>query len=197
MKISRVGKFGEVQLNVFLKKLIKDDYFLLENLLIPIKDSEYKTEIDKLLISQKGIFCIEVKYWGGYLSGSEYGDWTQTQYMYGFKRTRKLPNPVTQNCMHAKALANLLCNESRIFNIVLLTGYSKRNIKSLNVYDLATFRGLYRGLGKCISEDEVKILYLTLSKYVASNEELVKHAAEVNKYYKNKRNKPSFEFVDD
>ena len=66
----RAGIVGEKRANYHLRTLLRNDEYLLTNLLLPLRNGE-KTEIDAVLISRKGIFCIEIKHWVGHISGND------------------------------------------------------------------------------------------------------------------------------
>lgn len=50
------GRVAESSVNATLRELLRDDEYLLTNLLLPLKNG-HKTEIDGVLISRKGIFA--------------------------------------------------------------------------------------------------------------------------------------------
>ena len=56
----RAGMWGEKVVNYHLRPLLREDEYLLANILLPLRNG-HKTEIDCVLISRKGIFCIETK----------------------------------------------------------------------------------------------------------------------------------------
>ena len=63
----KAGAYGELKTNYYVRLLLKSDEYLLANLLLPLKNGR-KTEIDCVLISRKGVFCIETKNWVGHIS---------------------------------------------------------------------------------------------------------------------------------
>ena len=58
----RAGMWGEKIVNYHLRPLLRQDEYLLANVLLPLKNG-HKTEIDCVLISRKGVFCVETKTW--------------------------------------------------------------------------------------------------------------------------------------
>ena len=71
------GIEGERAVISELYKMIENDEFLLHNLLIPLRNN-HTTEIDVVLISRKGIFCIEIKNWVGKIIGNDESEmWIQ------------------------------------------------------------------------------------------------------------------------
>jgi len=113
------GKFGEQAANLGLKlKLDSNIYKIIKD--ITINDSKGSTQIDLLVLSQYGIFVIEVKNFNGWIFGSEKDKyWTQILY----QKKNKFYNPLRQNYRHVKALAELLkIDENAIHSIVFFVG---------------------------------------------------------------------------
>ena len=100
---STKGKRGEKRVATLLSRLPNDRYRVINDLLI--KNGNYSTQIDHVVVSVYGIFVIETKHYKGWIYGwpdSEY--WTQN--IYGNKY--QLRNPLLQNQAHRKAIARLL-----------------------------------------------------------------------------------------
>ncbi|NHM30659.1 NERD domain-containing protein [Neobacillus terrae] len=98
------GLIGEKHVSNILNKLDPQENILLNDLYIP-KENGQTTQIDHLLISNKGLFVIEMKNYSGWILGSEKSqNWTQLIY----KRKEKFYNPIWQNSTHIKALENYL-----------------------------------------------------------------------------------------
>ena len=179
MKLSGVGNYGELKVERRLKLFIDKEDVILENLLLP--DGSGTTEIDKVIISKKGIFCVESKYWGGYISGGNVGDWIQTTFYDGCKKQRKLHNPVIQNQGHIKALDKIFNGDYPIFNVVFLVGFTKCSADSEYVFDVKRFVNFYKNLNDVISEDEVKYILSVLKPFEASKEQLEEHAEKIKR----------------
>ena len=62
------GFIGETMISINLKKLIKKQGFVINNLII--EENDKSNQMDHILISEKGIFCVETKNY----SGTIYGD---------------------------------------------------------------------------------------------------------------------------
>lgn len=88
------GQFGEYLIDYALQSNgIEGERVVLTNLYLPMKGKT--TEIDLLMLHEKGIFVIESKYYSGWIFGSEDQlKWTQC-----FRNGRKehFYNPVKQN----------------------------------------------------------------------------------------------------
>ena len=92
------------QVSKILQSLDPDRYVLLNDLYIPRKNGT-TTQIDHILISDKGLFVIETKNFNGWIFGSQNSKyWTQVIY----KRKEKFYNPSWQNSGHIKELRHFL-----------------------------------------------------------------------------------------
>jgi len=113
------GKLGEQATNLGLKlKLDSNIYKIIKD--ITINDSKGSTQIDLVVLSQYGIFVIEVKNFNGWIFGNERDRyWTQVLY----SKKNKFYNPLRQNYRHIKALAELLkVDGNAIHSIVFFIG---------------------------------------------------------------------------
>ena len=96
--------FGSVRLNGYHKELC--------NVYIPYKNST--SEVDIILIHEKGIFVIESKNYSGWIFGSEkQKNWTQ---MLNKNSKQTFYNPILQNKTHIKALSEYLNLEKKLMN---------------------------------------------------------------------------------
>lgn len=94
--IKQSGNIGEKFVDLCLRRIIGDNGYLLNNVILPFKEGG-ETEIDAILISNKGIFCIEIKNWVGHIIGTdESNKWVQI-YDDPLKTNRSHDNPVKQN----------------------------------------------------------------------------------------------------
>ena len=97
------GKAGEF-FTLADVQMINGHFKILQNLLLPIGDK--KTEIDLVVIHEKGLFVLESKNYGGWIYGKEENrHWTQS-----FNRNTKYTfyNPIMQNETHCDALSKAL-----------------------------------------------------------------------------------------
>lgn len=100
------GIYGEF-LTYEKLRMLPGENIILTNLYIPKYDGT-TTEIDLIMISEKGIFVIESKNYSGWIFGNERSKmWTQTLRR-GEKN--KFYNPIWQNKGHISALKNFLGN---------------------------------------------------------------------------------------
>ena len=132
------GSIGERKVAVALNSLSKDEYRVLNNIML--NTSYGTTQIDHVVVSLYGIFGIETKNYKGWIVGSEYSD-TWTQNLYGDKYTLK--NPLHQNYGHVKALQQLLDIPEDLF--VSIVAFSTRaTIKVKTEQNLIYFSELKR-----------------------------------------------------
>lgn len=136
-KLELRGLWGEFYLNKALnsglgavryKTSPHATYFLFDRIHIP-SYMEKTTEIDSLLVCQKGIFSVEVKSWSG---DAIYGERFGENWFYAKSRSKGninsaiTGNPFGQNDFHIRYLSNVLPERvtEAIFNVVLLVDAS-------------------------------------------------------------------------
>ncbi len=105
MNYENTGQFGEYATEFALtNNNLKGKLKVLRNIYVPNKDKT--TEIDLLMIHEKGIFVFESKNYSGWIFGSiDQQNWTQSL---PSKKKHSFFNPVIQNQVHIKALASYL-----------------------------------------------------------------------------------------
>lgn len=118
------GKVGEKSVATILSFLPKDEYIVINDLML--QNGKYTTQIDHIVVSIYGIFVIETKNYKGWIFGNSYKDyWTQN--IWGNKYS--LYNPILQNKKHISFLLRkyslLREKESFIFPIVVFLRVSK------------------------------------------------------------------------
>ena len=117
LKSSFKGFLGETVINVAMwLKLEKDVYHRLNGITLP-RANGGSTQIDHIIVSIYGIFVIETKNYKGWIYGSEnQRQWTQV-FPNGSKF--KFQNPLRQNYLHIKTLADLLGLELSHFHSMI------------------------------------------------------------------------------
>ena len=111
------GILGETVINIAMwLKLEKDVYHRLNNITLPLANGG-STQIDHVIVSMYGIFVIETKNYKGWIFGSE----TQRQWTQSFPNGSKykFQNPLRQNYLHIKTLADLLGLEPQYFHSMI------------------------------------------------------------------------------
>ena len=100
-----IGRFGEGFVSRKLHKLDPAHYRVLNDLMLPSQGNSSATQIDHVVVSNYGIFCIETKAYKGWIFGSADQEfWTQVIYRY----KERFYNPLRQNFAHTKAIEALL-----------------------------------------------------------------------------------------
>jgi hypothetical protein len=98
---SLIGKRGENFVSRKLFELDSEHYKVLDDLLLPSLGNTNTTQIDHIVVSDFGIFCIETKSYSGWIFGhARQQHWTQVIYRY----KKKFYNPLRQNYAHIKAV---------------------------------------------------------------------------------------------
>ena len=176
--------YGEKVVNYHLRPLLREDEYLLANLLLPLRNG-HKTEIDCVLISRKGIFCIETKNWVGHIDGNDDDEYWHQEYDDPYMSDKDHKNPVRQNEGHCGVLERILHNRYGVHNIVIFVKLEDgRGIYSEHAFTVSEFKKHYRGLfDHVLSIEEVKAIYQLLCRYLATPEELEQHRREVKERY--------------
>jgi len=100
-----IGKSGENFVERKLNELDPEYYKVLYDLMLPSLGSTSATQIDHVVVSNYGIFCIETKNYSGWIFGGAHQQyWTQV--IYKFKK--RFFNPLRQNYAHIKALEAII-----------------------------------------------------------------------------------------
>jgi len=95
----------EELVSVNLKGLDQDSYTVINNVMLPSKGNTSHSQIDHIVVSRYGIFCIETKSHRGWIFGSaDRQYWTQVLY----RDKYRIYNPLWQNYAHMEAIKSLL-----------------------------------------------------------------------------------------
>lgn len=112
------GRSGENFVSKKLHELDSERYKIIDDVLLPSNGNTKTTQIDHVVVSNFGIFCIETKMYSGWIFGSAHQQyWTQVIY---HSKTR-FYNPLRQNYAHMKAVEDLvlpLCPSIPILSFV-------------------------------------------------------------------------------
>ncbi len=177
----RAGLIGEKTTGFHLRRLLEEDEFLLANLLIPLRNG-HKTEIDSVLISRKGIFCIEIKNWAGHIFGNDSDEYWIQKYNDPYREDRKHKNPIKQNENHEIALERLLPNQYKVYPVVIFSnpGY-ENHIDSNHAFSLNGFKERYENSPDILSKEEICQIHIILKPYIASPSQLKDFKEEMKK----------------
>ena len=177
------GINGERKVNFVLNRLIEDDEYLLSGLLIPRNIDG--AEIDSVLITRKGIFCIETKNWSGTIFGSDTNTkWSQMKPNY---TTATHNNPVTQNKRHCDLIKKLFNNKYKPYNIVIFSNENcTLDVDVDNACTLNEFIDYYRNSKDSDNElsiNDINYIHNKLQNYVATKDELRRHKEYLKRKY--------------
>ncbi|MBQ4094207.1 MAG: NERD domain-containing protein, partial [Oscillospiraceae bacterium] len=99
------GQFGEFATEYALDSMLTTDlYMVLKNLYVPYRGKT--SEIDLVMVHEKGIFVFESKNYSGWIFGSADQPYWIQSLQNGDKN--RFYNPILQNKTHIKALAEYL-----------------------------------------------------------------------------------------
>lgn len=101
-----IGRQGEKFVNnKFLSELNPEHYVLINDVMLPNGSDIGTTQIDHIVVSNFGIFCVETKAYAGWIFGRESDKyWTQSVNYHKYR----FFNPLRQNYGHVKTLEKLL-----------------------------------------------------------------------------------------
>ena len=175
-----LGKWGEKKVSTILS-LLNSEYTVFNDVLI--KNGNWTSQIDHVVVSPYGIFVIETKNYKGWIYGSIDGEhWTQN--IWGNKNN--LSNPIRQNRGHIIALSKQLpkyCANQYIPIIVFSTQADiKTNFpKELNVLYTWQLLSRIKSYKEAIFSDEQldEVKEILISKNITSKEEKEQHISSV------------------
>ena len=153
------GVLGETVINIAMwLKLEKDVYHRLNNITLPLANGG-STQIDHVIVSVYGIFVIETKNYKGWIFGNEkQRQWTQVI----MGRKYKFQNPLRQNYLHIKTLADLLALDLNYFHsmIAFIGECELKTRDELPEHVLTSGMASYvkKKQDKLLSEEEVKAI---------------------------------------
>ena len=123
-RAERIGENGEREVSSYLADLECEEYQVFNDLLL--RNGNYTTQIDHIILSRYGVFVIETKNVHGKVYGSGNAEfWKQYLPDWGYKRyditqEHQLRNPIWQNAGHIKTLRRLIFdNDIPIYGIVV------------------------------------------------------------------------------
>ena len=193
------GKLGEYHIYKYLRNLEKSGSKFLFNVYIPKENGE-TTEIDVLLITEKGVFVFESKNYSGWIFGDENQRyWTQTLPQgRGKSHKEKFFNPIMQNATHIKHLKAIIGDDIPYFSII---AFSERcTLKKVNkssevkVVNRGYVPLAVKSIMQTTKEDilgveDINKIYCQLYDYTQVNDELKQqHIQKINSKFSSKEN---------
>jgi len=171
-----IGDHGEKKVSSFLADLSCNDYQVYNDLLI--RDGNYTTQVDHLIISRYGVFVLETKNFHGKVYGTGNSEFWK-QYLpawgykrYGFTQENQLRNPIWQNEGHIKSLRRLVFgNDTLIHGIVAFPSETRINVTAdqpvLNMQDVVPYIKSYRDV--ILSIDQVNFYRRRLLEVISTS----------------------------
>ncbi len=152
-----IGWLGEKFVSKKLFKLDPTHYKILDDLLLPSNGNLNTTQIDHVVVSNYGIFCVETKSYKGWIFGNANDKyWTQVIY----KHKERFYNPLRQNYAHTKAVEELIKSrypKAQILSFVAFTiagklkisgtdsvGYARDIVRKIKDYKTQIFTDVER-----------------------------------------------------
>lgn len=177
------GRIGEKSVSLTLSALPKDEYIILNDLML--RNGNSTTQIDHIVISVYGIFVIETKNYKGWIFGNSNRDyWTQN--IWGNKYS--FYNPIFQNQSHIRFLKKkfdiIREKEIYIYPIVVFLHASKLHLSGdcecvLWRNELNTFIKSHRQ--NVLTFDECASIASSLvNNNITNQKERAEHKANVN-----------------
>jgi predicted RNA-binding Zn-ribbon protein involved in translation (DUF1610 family) len=162
---SPVGKgiIGEFYVKLVIGGNKKDKKYVINNLMI-VNDGK-SSQIDHIVINQKGIFVIETKYYAGRIYGDEnHKEWTQVL-AYG-KVKNKFYSPILQNKTHIYALSEVLGRKEGFISIIVFPKATLMTKTITNVGYLSVIRRTFKKQTlDILTIDEMNQVYSRLLEY--------------------------------
>lgn len=169
------GDKGELEIEEEIIRNFKEVTHIFKNVKVPKENGEI-SETDLLLLSDKGIFVIESKNYGGLIYGSE-DDYKWTQF---FNRNSKYHfyNPIKQNNNHIKYLKEFLGKnfQDDLFKSIIVFGngcklqkvnYTKSdNITVCNTLDSSEeIKRIYENSKSNLTQEQIEYIVLRLKEF--------------------------------
>jgi hypothetical protein len=156
------------------------DYKVLNNMLLPTKTRLRTTQIDHVVVSIYGIFCIETKSYKGLISASK--DRGIFKQVLSNRQYPIVPNPLRQNQAHIRAIENILGKDLKVPVVSLIVFPSADKV---NVYGYENIGTIFEMLdciksykNKVYRYDDAKRIIEKLSAYNLADEN--DHTQHVN-----------------
>ena len=158
--------------------------FILRNIYLPNADKDNMTEIDIVTICTKGVLCLEVKHYAGFIRG----DVDSKKWMNIYNKNCKLQfySPILQNSTHKKHLERFVGHGCQVTPITVFAGeavlHLSGDLSSHNVLYLDKLSDYLLCLPDKLTTQECVELHDKLSSQqgtLQSNEVIEKHLQNV------------------
>lgn len=170
------GLYGELRVRLKLKRLFKDTAYIFNNYIYVDNDSTNilseqdikSTQIDHIVICEKGVLVIETKNYSGRLYGnSSQRYWTQV--LAKGKVKNRLYNPIKQNSSHCYYVKKIVGDDIPIRSFIVLVKNNAEYLSSCyNVIGLSELRYRISELPDIMTETQIITAYEKLEANNAS-----------------------------
>lgn len=174
-----MGKIGETLQSFRLETLNKNEYVVLNNILIKDK-TNHTHQIDHVVFSKYGIFVIETKNYSGKIYDRNGGK-TWVQYVNGTQNN--FHSPVYQNYGHLVSLSELLNlpKEKFISLIAFTTTADINSVKNRNVVYSTELLKVIKSYKNIIIEENIyKFIDIVIKNNLTGKENLKQHINTIN-----------------
>ncbi len=191
--LNDVGAQGEYRIYKYLRQYEKSGCKFLFNVYLPKNDET--TEADVLLISPQGIYVFESKNYSGWIFGNErYKMWTQTLPQGKGKKAKKekFLNPIMQNKLHMRCLAEYLQDDIPMYSIIVFSERCELKKIELNAQsDVKVIKRnqtnklirTYESGERKISDDKINEIYNKLYPLTQYDDDFKqKHIQDINNH---------------
>lgn len=181
------GYYGEYWVKKELKKLNKEDYKIINNLMV---ERDGKTvQIDHIILSKYGIFVIETKNYYGLIIGNKYKEkWIQ----YLGKNKYFFHNPIYQNFGHIKCLSQKYgIEQNKFISIICFSNQTKLKISNIEkeVIKLDYLIKTVKSYDKILLDDNIEFLFQNILNDNINDKKIRKeHIKKINNNITNKKN---------
>jgi hypothetical protein len=152
------GKRGERKVKSVIGGTIEGVQYVINNL--TLKNNETTSQIDHIVVNQRGVFVIETKNYSGRIYGSEnQRQWTQVL-AYG-KVKNKLYNPLKQNATHVY-LVKKIVGALPVYSLVVFVQNNVEDIEANGVIPLFSLRSELKCGENVLSAKQMKDAYNAL-----------------------------------
>lgn len=172
-----IGDYGEKKVSSLLEDLDCEDYRVYNDLLV--RNGDYTTQVDHLVISRYGVFVLETKNVHGKVYGGSNAEFWK-QYLpasgykrYGFTQEHKLRNPIWQNNGHIKTLRKLVFgNDVPMYGIVVFPINTVINVTAeqpvMNMHNVVPYIKRYRDV--VLSSEQMSFYRKRLIEVISTSE---------------------------
>lgn len=197
------GGYAEKKIEKELKKtaIFGENVKVYRNLYVPKKNGE-TSEIDVMLLTQRGIFVIESKFYSGWIFGNEIDQYWTASLPNGEKN--RFYNPIKQNKTHIKWLKEYIQSKDKkyagipVYSLIVFANKCElkkitifnQDVKVIKKQDMKqTIKTIFNNSIDILDVGEIEFLNSCLEELTHVNKDVKKqHIKDINEKYKKKNN---------